>query len=57
MADLKECKIIPFKTKEQQHAEIAFRHLCDHLDDNPCYNCIDAGTDYCTKECKSIKIK
>ena len=50
-----EAKIIQFKTKEQVKAEIAFRHLADHLYDNPCSDCIDTDSDYCLNECKSNK--
>lgn len=48
---MKEAKIIPFKTKEQRKAEMVFRHLSDHLDKNPCMDCIDKDSDYCQKEC------
>jgi hypothetical protein len=49
----KDCKIIPFKTKEQKMAEVRFRHLSDHLDDDPCFKCQDVGSLFCIKECKS----
>lgn len=48
----KECKIIPFKTKEERRAEIQFRHLSDHLFSNPCGDCIDKNSEYCLNECK-----
>ena len=49
--DDKECKIIPFKTKEQRMAEIRFRHLSDHLFANPCNMCSDKDSEFCLKEC------
>ena len=54
---MSEAKIIPFKTKEVKRAEILFRHLSDHLEENPCSGCIDKDTEYCLKECKSNKPK
>ena len=50
----KECKIIPFKTREQRMAEMRFRHLADHLDKNPCNGCIDVDSDFCEKECPTM---
>jgi hypothetical protein len=47
----RECKVIPFKTKEQRLAEIRFRHLSDHLERNPCQGCNDIESDFCLKEC------
>jgi hypothetical protein len=52
-----ECKIIPFKTKEQKMAEIRFRHLADHLYANPCFDCKDIDTPFCLKECKSGNVR
>ena len=46
-----DAKIIPFKTKEQRMAEMRFRHLSDHLLNNPCNTCIDMGSQYCRNEC------
>jgi hypothetical protein len=50
-----EARIIQFKTKVQKMAEVRFRHLADHLDDNPCHGCIDYDSEFCFNECKSNK--
>lgn len=48
-----EAKIVPFKTKEQRTAEVRFRHLADHLIANPCKDCADINSEYCSKECRT----
>jgi len=52
-----EAKILQFKTKAQKLAEVRFRHLADHLEDNPCVGCIDKDTQFCFNECKYNKNK
>ena len=50
----KECKVIPFKSKEEQMAKIRFRHLSDHLFGNPCLECADKDSIFCKEECPTM---
>ena len=53
----KDAIIVQFKTKEQRLAEIRFRHLADHLYENPCDGCIDTNSEYCLRQCRKSKNK